>query len=158
MALSLKSQVAEVKRELSLRARVYSRETVPKKISENELHLEHMRAVLKTLEWLAGNNVPPTLPNPGTIVAAMFYVLRLAGAVVVKPDTAKKRLAAIDEACRNALQGLPPPDMLSDAELEAAIGALEAWLDRELGDEFDPEAYGAAIAKLKRMRDARGPK
>jgi hypothetical protein len=145
MALSLKSQVAEVKRELSLRARVYSRETVPKKISENELHLEHMRAVLKTLEWLHGNNVPPNLPNPGTVAAAMFYVMRLAGAVVVKPDTAKKRLAAIVEACTNALQGLPPPDQLSDAELEVAIEALHETA-------IDP------YDKLKRMLAARRDK
>lgn len=154
MAVGLKSQIAEVKRELALRRNVYARETKPKKIAENELHMAHMAAVLKTLEWLLGNNVPDNLPNPGTVAAAMFYVLRLAGAVIVKPDSSKMRLAAIDEACRNALQGLPPPDMLSDEELDTVIEAL----DSTAAYHREGDAASTSLAKLKRMRAARRAK
>lgn len=157
MALSLKSQIAEVKRELRMRDSLYSRERSPAKIRENALHLEHMKAVLSTLEWLEGHNVPPTLPNPGTVAAAMFYVMRLASAPIVKPDTAQKRFAGILEACTNALQGLPPPDILKNDELAASIEALEARIAGEIEEDgLDPVSYASASAKLKRMRAARG--
>jgi hypothetical protein len=161
MALGLKSQIAEVKRELALRHDVYSRETKPKKISENGLHLEHMAAVLKTLEWLHGQNVPHDLPRPGDLLAAILYVRRLLAVPITAGAAGKRetnqRLEEARSAIDNALQGLPPPDMLSDDELKASIEALEARLAGDLEDEFDPEAYGAASAKLKRMRAARGP-
>jgi hypothetical protein len=116
MPVGLKSQIAEVKRELALRRNVYARETKPKKISENELHMAHMAAVLKTLEWLEGQNVPDTLPRPGDLLAAMLYVRRVIAAPIsggTAGDRGKRamleRLEEARGALDNALQGVPVP-------------------------------------------------
>lgn len=71
---SIGAQIQEVERELALRERVYSRETNPKKGTENAEHMIRMECVLRTLRWLQTNEVrikallaPPDGPNEEAI-------------------------------------------------------------------------------------------
>jgi cbb3-type cytochrome oxidase cytochrome c subunit len=55
--VSLTSQIAEVQRELKMRADVYPRQVAARRMrqAEADLHVAHMRAVLATLKWLQAN-------------------------------------------------------------------------------------------------------
>lgn len=130
MAVSLKSQIAEVERELALRRNVYNRETKPKKIAENELHMAHMRAVLGTLQWLDGLNIAHPLPRPGDLLVALVHIGRLIGPPNTAGDAGKKALlAATDEVRRvviDVITGTPPDiirrirELNEQAQAEAA--------------------------------------
>jgi len=55
--ISLHAQIEEVDRELGLRRNVYALEVARGKMRQSvaDLHLERMRAVRATLEWLQAN-------------------------------------------------------------------------------------------------------
>ena len=57
MKISLNQQIEEVEYELSQRASIYPRlnEREPRRRSERELHVNRMKAVKQTLEWLREN-------------------------------------------------------------------------------------------------------
>jgi hypothetical protein len=107
--VSLKSQIAEVDRELALRRNVYNRETKPKKIAENELHMAHMRAVLGTLKWLDGNDVPSDLPRPGDLLAALVHIRKVLheGTDATSDETRSE----ISRVVADVLTGIPLPKL-----------------------------------------------
>jgi hypothetical protein len=57
MAYSLSAQIEEVEREILLRGRVYPHQVASRKMRQSvaDMHLDRMRAVLRTLEWLRAN-------------------------------------------------------------------------------------------------------
>lgn len=55
MKASLSQQIEEVDREIALREDVYKRKYTGRDQSRGEFHLDRMRAVKATLEWLRDN-------------------------------------------------------------------------------------------------------
>lgn len=55
--ISLNQQIEEVERELTLRERVYPHQIASRKMRQSvaDFHMERMRAVLFTLQWLQQN-------------------------------------------------------------------------------------------------------
>ena len=88
---SLEQMIAEVKREIALRANVYKR----KKPKDGDEHMRRMEGVLRTLEWLNGK-AAPNVPRPADLVAALVHVSRI-----------------VDDA----LKGLPIDDIKQLADL-----------------------------------------
>ncbi len=54
---SIIAQIQEVEREIALRVKVYPREVASRKMRQAvaDMHLDRMRAVLRTLQWLQQN-------------------------------------------------------------------------------------------------------
>jgi len=68
--IPLLEQIKEVERELALREAVYKKRP-PKNAAQ---HLENMRAVHRTLRWMAGQNVNPGAARPADLVAALAHI------------------------------------------------------------------------------------
>lgn len=125
--IGLTSQIAEVEYELKMRDRVYSRETNRRKQTDNELHLVHMRAVLKTLQWLDGLNLAHPLPRPADLLAALVCIGRMVGPG--DKDAGKKELLEVTGNVRSVvidvITGVPHPVITRIRELhEQALAQL----------------------------------
>lgn len=79
MTVPLEHQIQEVERELSLRANVYPGLIAKRKLKrpQAEEHMARMRGVLRTLEWLHGNEaLQRGMPRPADLIAALAHIRR----------------------------------------------------------------------------------
>jgi hypothetical protein len=112
VTIPLSVQIAEVERELALRANVYPGLVSRKKMrqAEAEKHTENMMAVLKTLRWLQGNDVPAELPRPGDLLAAMIHIRTLgADADGASDAVMAEAIVEIRKVIADVLTGIPLP-------------------------------------------------
>jgi len=109
MAISLDHQIEELEYELRMRAQVYPRS---RKMREGEkaLHVARMQAVLKTLRFLGGNNIPAEMPRPADLIAALVHIRQVATGA---PGEATQEIRAIVE---DVLTGMVVPKLKEEAK------------------------------------------
>lgn len=121
MTIPLSVQIAEVERELALRANVFPGLVSRKKMrqAEADKHTENMQAVLKTLKWLQGNDVPPELPRPGDLLAALVHLRNVTTRIEGEPrDMLLGRLDGVRRVIEDVLTGIPLPKVKGAKELQ----------------------------------------
>ena len=110
MAISLDHQIEELEYELRMRAQVYPRS---RKMREGEkaLHVARMQAVLKTLRFLGGNNIPAEMPRPADLIAALVHIRQVAHDTLERPISEQ-----IIKVVEDVLTGMVVPKLKEEAK------------------------------------------
>jgi len=112
MSTNLRQQIEEVQYELRMRAQVYPRS---RKMREGEKaqHVARMEAVLRTLKWLAGNDVPADLPRPGDLLVALIHIRQLSTLHGTRPpqEPPLELIEHVRKCVEDVLTGVPLPKL-----------------------------------------------
>jgi len=114
MAISLDQQIEELEYELRMRAQVYPRS---RKMREGEkaLHVARLEAVLKTLRFLKGHEIPAEMPRPADLIAALVHIRQVASNML---GGGAKEAEQIIKVVEDVLTGMVVPKLKEETRTD----------------------------------------